>query len=84
MILVHKLKGEELWVNPDLIAFIESSHDTVLTLVDGRHVVVAEDPVTVASGVRQHRAETLALAFELHATAAAQTNLRLVPDTEES
>lgn len=83
MILVHKLKGEELWVNPDLIAFVESSHDTVLTLVDGRHVVVAEDPVAVARIVRHHRAEMLALAFELHANGGTQTPLRLLPDPEE-
>ncbi|MEX2658115.1 MAG: flagellar FlbD family protein [Acidimicrobiales bacterium] len=81
---MHKLKGEELWVNPDLIAFIESSHDTVLTLVDGRHVVVAEDPVAVAGSVRDHRAETLALAFELHAARGPNPGLRLVPGTEES
>lgn len=83
MILVHKLKGEELWVNPDLIAFIESSHDTVLTLVDGRHVVVAEDPMSVAGSVQHHRAETLALAFELHATGGTNLGLRLVPLNEE-
>lgn len=83
MILVHKLKGEELWVNPDLIAFIESSHDTVLTLVDGRHVVVAEEPEAVAAGVRHHRAATLALAFELHATPGTNPSLRLVPGTAE-
>lgn len=68
MIEVHKLKGEVMWVNPDLISFVESAHgtrDTVLTLADGRHVIVADPADVVAERARRHRAEVLALAFEL-------------------
>ena len=60
MILVHKLKGEALWINADLVSFVESNHDTVLTLHDGRHVVVAESPVEVADALQLYRAATLA------------------------
>lgn len=83
MILVHKLKGEQLWVNPELIAFIESNHDTVLTLTDGRHVVVVESPETVAESLQHHRASILALAFSLHADGVTPAPLRLVPDDQE-
>ena len=84
MILVHKLKGDELWVNPELIAMVESNHDTVLTLLDGRHVTVADSAEQVAAGMREHRALILARAFRLHAEGATeQPALRLVPTTDE-
>jgi len=70
MICVHKLKGEDLWVNPDLIAFVEPAHtgnDTLLTLTDGRHLVIADAPADVAERVRLHRARVLALAFRIDA-----------------
>lgn len=84
MILLHKLKGEPLWLNPDLIAFAEGNHDTVVTLMDGRHMVVSESPAEVAHAVQQHRAATLAMAFQIHADGAEAHGLRLVPDTEET
>lgn len=84
MILVHKLKGDPLWVNPDLIAFLESNHDTVLTFLDGRHVVISESPDAVAAGVQHYRAGVLALAFGLHADGPTRGNLRLVPGTDEA
>lgn len=83
MILLHKLKGEPLWVNPDLVAFVESNHDTVLTLVDGRHLVVSEGPDVIAEALQEYRAATLALAFRLHADGATPSALRLVPEPEE-
>ena len=83
MILVHKLKGEPLWVNPDLISFVESNHDTVLTLSDGRHLVVADRPEDIAASLREHRASTLALAFRYQVDGVPGPALRLVPDPEE-
>jgi flagellar protein FlbD len=83
MILVHKLKGEPLWLNPDLVAFVEGNHDTVVTLLDGRHLIVSEQPGEVARLLREHRATVLALAFSIHADSAASSSLRLVPDSEE-
>ena len=83
MILVHKLKGEPLWVNADLISFVESNHDTVLTLSDGRHLVVAEPAEEIAWAIRAHHASTLAMAFRFHADGGPGPNLHLVPDPEE-
>lgn len=82
MILLHKLKGEPLWLNPDLVAFAEGNHDTVVTLMDGRHMIVSESPQQVAHAVHQHRATVLAMAFQIHGEGAAAHALRLVPDTE--
>lgn len=83
MILLHKLKGESLWLNPDLVAFAEGNHDTIVTLLDGRHLVVSESPEEVALAVREHRAATLALAFQIHADGVAPSALRLVTERRE-
>ena len=52
---------------PDLVASAEGNHDTVVTLIDGRHLIVSESPQAVADAVQQHRALTLAMAFQIHA-----------------
>lgn len=62
MICVHRLRGEELWLNPDLIATIEGGAQTVLTMTDGHKVILHDTPEEVAAAVREHRAEVLLLA----------------------
>ncbi len=66
MICLHRLRGDELWVNPDLIVFAESNgHDTVVTLADGNRVTVTEPVEEVASSVMQFRSSVLAAAENL-------------------
>ena len=43
MIKVTRLNGKDYYINPDLIEFIESTPDTVMTMTTGKKVVVAED-----------------------------------------
>lgn len=43
MIKVTKLNGRELVVNADLIEFVESTPDTLISLTTGRKVMVLED-----------------------------------------
>jgi len=64
MILVHRLKGEPLFVNADLIESIEAIPDTVLTLVDGRKAVVQESPETIVERITRFRGSVLAAADE--------------------
>lgn len=71
MILVHRLKGEPMFVNADLIESIEALPDTVVTLVDGRKAVVAETPAQVVERIRVFRASILVAAEELRAPAIA-------------
>lgn len=82
MILVHRLKGEALFVNADLIETIEAAPDTVLTLVDGRKAVVTETPEQVVARIREYRASILVAAEEQRSTpapaAAAASPLRVV------
>lgn len=66
MICLHRLRGDELWVNPDLIVFAEhNGHDTVVTLADGNRVTINEPVEQLASAVMQFRSSVLAAAENL-------------------
>ena len=65
MILVHRLRGEPMFINEDLIESIEATPDTVLTLVDGRKIVIADAPQIVVDRARVYRASVLAATDEL-------------------
>lgn len=43
MIKVTRLNGEEFYINPDLIQYIEETPDTVVTLTNDRKVVIREE-----------------------------------------
>lgn len=47
MIRLTRLSGHEFWLNSDLIQHLESTPDTVVTLIDGHRVVVRESPEDV-------------------------------------
>jgi flagellar protein FlbD len=79
VILVHRLRGEPLFVNADLIESIEATPDTVLTLVDGRRLLVDEPPALVVERVVAFRASLLVAAEQQRAAAPA---LSLVRDEE--
>lgn len=44
MIQVTKLNGSVVYVNPDLIRFVESTPDTILTFTDNSTLMVREQP----------------------------------------
>ncbi|MCC6226758.1 MAG: flagellar FlbD family protein [Microthrixaceae bacterium] len=62
MILLRRLNGTELGVNADLIERVESTPDTILTLVDGTKYVVAEPAEEVVARIVDFRARILATA----------------------
>ena len=62
MILLRRLNGTELGVNADLIERVESTPDTILTLVDGTKYVVAEPAQEVVARIVDFRARILATA----------------------
>ncbi len=80
MILVHRLRGEAVWLNPDLIESIESTPDTVVTLVDGRRAVVADPVDEVVERILTFRASVLVTADDLRDHRG--PDLRVVPDGE--
>lgn len=84
MIIVTRLNGPPLGINPDLIERAEETPDTVLTLVDGTKFIVAESVKTVIDRIVHYRANIVATASSL--THAAPVELGVVPhlDTEST
>ena len=64
MILLSRLNGTELGLNPDLIERVETTPDTVLTLIDGTKYVVAEPAREVVARIIEFRARIIATADE--------------------
>ena len=62
MILVHRLRGEPMFINADLIASIEATPDTVVTMVDNRRLVVQEQPEDLIVRIQEFRAALLVAA----------------------
>ena len=58
MIRLKRLNGKEFVVNCDLIEFIESTPDTVVTLVSGNKFVVRESIEEVIDKVVQYKLNT--------------------------
>ncbi len=65
MIVVTRLNGGMFGVNPDLIQRVESAPDTILTLIDGTKLIVAESMDEVIARVNEHRARVLARSRDL-------------------
>lgn len=92
MIVLTRLSGSEFALNSDLIERVESTPDTVVTLVDGTKYVVAESVSDVVRDVRLHRAEVAALSRYLRIEDVAPTEQRpgaprlvvVSPGTEEA
>lgn len=65
MIILTRLGGNEMAVNPDLIERAEPTPDTVITMVDGHKIVVAEPVDEVVRRVRTWRSSVAAEAYVL-------------------
>lgn len=81
MILVHRLHGEAVFLNADLIETVEAAPDTIVTLVDGRRIVVLENPADVIAAITRFRASVIVAADDLRGTS--RTPLRVLPRAEE-
>jgi len=96
MITLHRLghNAEPFHLNPDLIITVEANPDTVVTLVSGTKIVVAEPAERVIAAIRSYRIDVLAGAMDkrrqeapsvtgLAARRAAQGSLRAVDSDDE-
>lgn len=72
MIILTRLNGPRFAVNPDLLERVESTPDTVLTLLDGTKYVVTEPLEEVVDLVAEFRATVIATARRLDEGAAAE------------
>ena len=57
MIQVTRFNHTELYINADLIEFVESTPDTVISMVSGRKVLVLEKPEEVRRKILAYRQE---------------------------
>ncbi len=60
MIILTRLNGPRFAVNPDLLERVDTTPDTVLTLLDGTKYVVVETVEEVIAQVRAFRASVIA------------------------
>ena len=79
MIVVTRLSGGRFGVNPDLIQRVDSAPDTILTLVDGTKLLVAETIDEVIGLIQEQRAHLLARAREIER----RSVVRLVDDLDD-
>lgn len=63
MILLKRLTGSTLALNPDQMERVEANPDTVVTMVDGKKVLVHETIEEIVAAVLQYRAEILRVAY---------------------
>ena len=63
MIALHKLHGEPIVLNAELIETIESTPDTLITLVDRRRLIVSESVDEVVDAVVRYRRRIVATPF---------------------
>ena len=68
MIMLTRISGSSFVLNCDLIERVDSTPDTVISLVDGKKYVVLESPAEVVHAVRQHRGEVIALSHHIQVT----------------
>jgi flagellar protein FlbD len=48
VIQLTKLNNELIFINPDMILYIEQTPDTLVTLLNKEKIMVKEDPNTIA------------------------------------
>jgi uncharacterized protein YlzI (FlbEa/FlbD family) len=58
-----------MFLNDDLIESIEATPDTVVTLVDGKKLILADTPEELVERARLHRASILAAVEEMRTAA---------------
>lgn len=59
MIALTKFDGAQIYVNPDLIQYLEASPDTRVTLTTGTMLMVLDDPSVVVERVIAYRRSIL-------------------------
>ncbi|HEY5430190.1 MAG TPA: flagellar FlbD family protein [Solirubrobacteraceae bacterium] len=67
MITLHRLGHavDAFQINPDAIVTVEATPDTVITILNGQKIVVAEPPERVAAEIQTYRSMVLAEALIL-------------------
>ncbi len=80
VIVVTRLNGPQFAVNPDLLQRIETTPDTILTLIDGTKYIVAESLEEVTEKVVAYRARVIATMMEMSEGGVADTTVAAVTE----
>lgn len=64
MIPLTRLNGSPIYINCDLVKYVEASPDTMLTLIHGEKMVVRESCDEVVERITAHRTQILRSALE--------------------
>ena len=84
MISLTRLSGTQFLLNADLIERVDSTPDTVITLVDGTKYVVSESMGAVLDAVIAYRGEIVALGSLLDAAHSYAQSLSHLPEQRRS
>ena len=68
MITLTRLSGSKFVLNSDLIERIDSTPDSVVTLIDGKKYVVCESLEDIIEAVRGYRSQVIAFGSQLAET----------------
>lgn len=71
MITLHRLNGDEVTLNAELILSVEATPDTLISMVDRRRVMVAETVDEVVAAVLEYRRLVTGAAPQSHLPAPA-------------
>lgn len=55
MIRLTKFSGEEFWVNPDVVKYLEEGGDTIVYLTTGERLLVKEEIEEIRSGFLEYK-----------------------------
>jgi len=53
MISLRRLNSSEVFINPDLIRFVEATPDTVITFTDGLQIMVKDSPQDILNKIKE-------------------------------
>jgi len=59
MIEVTRLNNSKLWINAEMIEFVEATPDTVISLVNRDKIIVKTSPQEVVQAIIEYRRQTL-------------------------
>ncbi len=59
MVKLTKINGKEFYVNADLMEFIETTPDTIITLTTGKKLIVRESAEEVIEAIVNYKSRAL-------------------------
>ena len=84
MFWATRISGQEIVINADLVEVVETTPDTVITLIDGKKYVVEESAQEIVDRVVQYRAAIIGVPQPVPAAARQGTVHRIGPRKSES